>query len=170
MDSDEKTLRGGTGGGHSRPHNDVQTVKGTFERTATCVGMLATGGGPKKQSSVVAIMAGGTEDATVKMWALNRVTIHTGSWGWTPADASQETPSGIMIHTDGDEQKEVFIVRGDLKDSDNCQVVALTKDGNIVVSAGNSGTIVLSAGSNASSSISISPTGIKIKAPLVEIN
>jgi hypothetical protein len=144
MDSFEKGLGGGTGGGHTGVHNDVKTVHGTFERTATCVGMLATGG--KKQPSVVAIMAGGTEDATIKMWALNRVLIHTGSWGWQPVDGSQETPSGIIIHTDGEEQKEIFIVRGDLKDGANCQVVALTKDGNIMVNAGNSGTLVLSAG------------------------
>lgn len=95
-----------------------------------------------------------------------RILIDTGEL----PDSSEELNQVFGITMYARQTQSVVIVRGDFTDPDSSQWIELSPDGEITISAGTTGKIVLSAGEDDASSITISPEGIKIQAPLVEIN
>jgi len=181
MDSDEKRTGAGSGGGPAS-HNDVRFVDGSFARTADQVTLFAFPGETDASQNSLELKAGG-QNGFVGVYGTAQVIIRTGRQsvdsGFEPPTPDQsQVPedlslgTGIVLYAPG--QDPIRIRRGS---DDNVQEIVLTQDGNIYVSPGLNGNFYLNAchgsihlNAGTDSSISIEPTGITIKAPLVQIN
>jgi hypothetical protein len=169
MDSDEKRICGGAGGGPVAPHDDQRFVNGSFERAAHHILMLTTPG--EDRSSLVSVVAAG-DGARVKVHAEKTVVVRTGDAAGSNPIPDDVGLSGVTVYAPG--AAILQLQRGDF-DQPECQTIKLDSDGSIFVNAGVSGNIYLGAGpvtadGQASSFIYISPTGITIKGPLIQIN
>jgi hypothetical protein len=159
MDSDEKKLGGGAGGGPT-DHADFRDVNGDFERQANRI-ILWTH--PDDASGNVSIAAQGSLGRLVLM-GHNQVSVGTkpGEFKDDPSLMSKTQP-GVVIYApdDGD---QILIQRGE--DVGSSQFIQFAKDF-IHIQAGEGGQLLLSAGN---SYIKISPAGITMKGTLIQIN
>ena len=160
MDSDEKKLGGGAGGGEDA-HQDIRQVDGTFFREAHDISLVTD---PRSSYATIAICATGAS-AAVHIMGEARAVVRTRGKEFPdsalPADLLSH--NGVCIFAP-DDSDHIIIRRGA---SDGDQTIEFKPDGGIVVDAGMSGYIMLEAGE---SKISITPEFIKITAPLVKIN
>lgn len=192
MNSRQKRRGGGSGGGGNpcpvvppppcptpapkKPAdpNDIRLIHGRWVRYATKCALFSRGN--SKDGGAVSLTATGSDDAYVKLLALDMVKVTTAHSSL--AEATNTEFHGILIHAN-EPNHELVLVRGDM-DDDNAQWVTMDTAGNINISVGAAGSINLNAGDKGSldpdqagtpiSSISISASGIKIKGPMVEIN
>jgi len=180
MDSDEKKIGAGSGGGPAA-HNDVRFVDGSFARTADQVTLFAFPGKTDATENSLELKAGG-QNGLVGVYGTAQVIIRTGRQsvdsGWEPPtpDESQipeelSTGTGIVLYAPG--QDPIRIRRGS---HEEVQEIGLDQEGNIYLSPGLHGNLYLNAhlGSiyltSGDSTIAIEPTGITIKGTLVKIN
>jgi hypothetical protein len=165
MDSDEKKLGGGAGGG-DKDHADFRDVHGLYEREADHIRLFTHEDSPDGSLGVVARGATGR----VGVVGYNQVNIASDpeaenfgaiSHGQYP---SPFTGYGILIWACGDNDK-ILIQRAAMSAPMNQSIALLPTE--IVVDAGSFGTITLKAGN---SYITIEPNGITIKGATVQIN
>lgn len=157
MDSDEKKLGGGAGGG---PHDDVRIVDGTFVRKVTQHIALFAMGADDGDTNNIRISAGnrGYSNGLLLMDAGANVVVATGD-----VQANSETFNGVAILVDDTQQ--ILLTRG-FPPTPESQYIILDENG-ITINAGDAATLTLAVGSNY---IELSPTGVTIKGTLVQIN
>ena len=157
MDSDEKKLGGGSGGG---PHDDIRNVDGTWKRKATQnIGLYASGASDDSKN-IIRISAGnrGCSNGLVLVDSGTDVVVATGD-----VSVHAENFDGVTVLVDDTQQ--ILLTRG-YPPTQESQYVILDENG-ITVNAGDTGTLTLAVGGNY---IEISPTGVTIKGTLVQIN
>jgi hypothetical protein len=166
MNSDEKNVSGGSGGGGPVDHNDMRFVDGVFERVAPKI-TLISGPSNKIDASFINVIAAG-EGGRVMVQGSESVNIRSGD----VQDPGGSIPmsvgiTGVTLYAP--DAAMIQIQRGVFGEPDT-QFIKLYPSGKIEVNAGIDGTVTLSAGPEGTSYIQITPTGVVIKGPLVQIN
>jgi hypothetical protein len=158
MDLDKKKPGGGAGGGDGG-HEDFRNVNGNFERSANTIFLWTHPEDPSGKIGIIALGGGGR----LSLEGAHRVSLRTKPPSPADAGVMRVEQPGILIfaHDEGD---QILIQRGEVPGSS--QYIDF-EAGKIHIDAGQSGQILLSAGS---SSILISPAGITMKGPLIQIN
>jgi hypothetical protein len=155
MDSDEKKPGGGAGGGDD-DHSDDRTIDGDFKRYAHDIVLVAS-----DTPNSFATLFGASN---VLVEGMKYAILRSGAGGaCVPGMPASLTKTGLVIFAPMTD--EIDIQRGDAPGPINQTIKLVTNA--ITIDAGFGGTLTLKAGN---SSIKITPMGITIKAPLVQIN
>lgn len=166
MQSNEMKPGGGSGGGGPVDHNDMRFIDGVFQRVAPKM-IFLSGPSAKMDASKIIMVAAG-DGGCVKVQGSQSVNIRCGDvqdpGGAIPLSVGI---TGVTLYAP--DAAMIQIQRGNFGEPDS-QFIKLYPDGEIEINAGIDGSVTLSAGPEDTSYISITPTGIVIKGPLVQIN
>lgn len=166
MQTDEEQRGGGSGGAFGdefdAKHTDYKAVAGRWERDAV---VLTLEGVPLDDRSAVNLMAHGDEAGIVAQAGKNVCVIGGALGGYSPA--ALEDP-GVTVFAPDKNSMRIRLQLGHFESPDGRSIM-IDNDA-VWIDAGVSGEIILTAGPDAHSFIKISPTGITIKGPVVNIN
>jgi hypothetical protein len=167
MRSDDEQRGGGSGGAFGdefdEKHSDKRSIAGIFERDAI---VLTLEGVPLDNGkSAVNLIAHGDEAGIVAQAGKN-VCVIGGALGDYHPDALDDP--GVTLFAQDKISKRIRLQLGNFESPD-ARSIMIDNDA-IWIDAGVSGEIILTAGPDAHSFIKISPTGITIKGPVVNIN
>jgi hypothetical protein len=166
MESDAEQRTGGSGGAFGdefdAKHTDFRSVAGRWERDAV---VLTLEGVPIDDRSAVNLMAHGDEGGIVVQAGKNVCVIGGALGGYNPT--ALDDPGVTVLALD----KISMRIRLQLGHFESPDARSITIDNDAIwIDAGVSGEIILTAGPDAHSFIKISPAGITIKGPVVNIN
>lgn len=176
MDSNEKNLGAGWGGGGVAPtkvetHDDVRIVHGDFGRTADCIQFLADTRDGGTSSPSVALAAAG-DNALIQLTAESTLLLETRQPGDPVGAITDKAIDTFDIFISATKGGGILIRRG-LRDDPNMQAITMESDQEMGISAGQNGLVLQSGGSVSSpadSYILITPSSIELKAATITIN